>query len=187
MSDAGAAGSDGGKEANPPEDSHEINATGQKVLAVKDKRCRYCHQLFTSSSLGRHLDQYLFKKKPDGIHDVDEIRRLRSGITRRTARGANKQASPDTTGKKHTPDPHTVPPLQLNPKGGKGFRVFLNQPSWQATGVINDIPNSTPVSQLRIPTTSLERFNTLTDSNPETARALELALREVLDSIKAAT
>ncbi|WEW58101.1 hypothetical protein PRK78_003568 [Emydomyces testavorans] len=188
MSDAEAAGSDGGKEPNTREDSHEVNASGQKVPAVKDKHCRYCHQLFTSSSLGRHLDQYLFKKKPDGIHDVEEIRRLRSGITRRTARSSNKQASPDAAGTKATPDPHTIPPLQLNPKGmGKGFRVFLNQPSWQATGVINDIPNSTPVSQLKIPATPLERLNQLTDSNPETARALELALREVLDSIKAAT
>ncbi|EER23854.1 hypothetical protein D8B26_002009 [Coccidioides posadasii str. Silveira] len=188
MSDSGAAGSDGGKEANAREDSNEASAPGQKVTAVKDKKCRYCDQLFTSSSLGRHLDQYLFKKKPDGIHDVDEIRRVRSGITRRTARNSNKQASPDIAGKKPTPDPHTIPPLQLNPRGaGKGFRVFLNQPSWQATGVINDIPNSTPVSQLKIPATPLERLNQLTDSNPETARALELALREVLDSIKAAT
>ncbi|KAF5016070.1 hypothetical protein F66182_12366, partial [Fusarium sp. NRRL 66182] len=64
-----AAGDDGG---------HSGTAKG---TTAKDKECQYCHQAFTSSSLGRHLDQYLFKKKPDGIHDVEEIRRIRSSIT----------------------------------------------------------------------------------------------------------
>ncbi|KAI2069829.1 hypothetical protein LOZ39_005201, partial [Ophidiomyces ophidiicola] len=134
-------------------------ATATATAAVKDKACAYCGQLFTSSSLGRHLDQYLFKKKPDGVHDVDEIRRLRSGITRRTARSSTTTTTTTTTtaagGKASaatgSPEPSNeaplvVPPQQLNPKGaGRGFRVFLNQPSWQATGVINDLPNAPPV------------------------------------------
>lgn len=54
--------------------------------AAKDKECPYCRQAFTSSSLGRHLDLYIKPrnpKKPDGIHDVEEIRRTRGGVTRR--------------------------------------------------------------------------------------------------------
>ncbi|KAI2235132.1 hypothetical protein LOZ14_004211, partial [Ophidiomyces ophidiicola] len=176
-------------------------ATATATAAVKDKACAYCGQLFTSSSLGRHLDQYLFKKKPDGVHDVDEIRRLRSGITRRTARSSTTTTTTTTTtaagGKASaatgSPEPSNeaplvVPPQQLNPKGaGRGFRVFLNQPSWQATGVINDLPNAPPVSQLRLPTRPPARADTAAAADaPETARALELALREVLAGVHAA-
>ncbi|KAI1955476.1 hypothetical protein LOZ58_006728 [Ophidiomyces ophidiicola] len=174
--------------------------TTTATAAVKDKACAYCGQLFTSSSLGRHLDQYLFKKKPDGVHDVDEIRRLRSGITRRTARSATSTTTTATAGGSKpsaatgSPEasneaPLVVPPQQLNPKGaGRGFRVFLNQPSWQATGVINDLPNAPPVSQLRLPAragTAGAGAAAAVDA-PETARALELALREVLAGVHAA-
>ncbi|OJD17193.1 hypothetical protein AJ78_02686 [Emergomyces pasteurianus Ep9510] len=169
--------------------------TGSKPPAVKDKQCQYCHQPFTSSSLGRHLDQYLFKKKPDGVHDVEEIRRLRSGITRRTARNSSaKRESPDvgspatTAAKISDTESKTDHGSRLNGKPGKtGFQVLLNQPTWHATGVINDIPNTTQVSQLRIPAVGVDYAARSSDkTGPETTKALELALREVLDSVKAA-
>ncbi|GMG15497.1 unnamed protein product [Aspergillus oryzae] len=110
-----------------------------KNAAVKDRKCQYCHQAFTSSSLGRHLDQFLFKKKPDGVHDVEEIRRIRSGITRRQAR--------TSSGKRDTPE-RIIGKGQLDPyasdSGAKprdGVRMMFNTPTWHATGVINDIPN----------------------------------------------
>ncbi len=59
--------------------------------APKDKSCPYCHQAFTSSSLGRHLDLYIRErnpKAPDGIHDVEAIRKTRQNITRRQPKGA---------------------------------------------------------------------------------------------------
>lgn len=62
--------------------------------APKDKNCPYCGQAFTSSSLGRHLDLYIKSKNPkapDGIHDVDEIRKLRGSITRRQPRGGGRR------------------------------------------------------------------------------------------------
>lgn len=62
--------------------------------APKDKNCPYCGQAFTSSSLGRHLDLYIKEKNPkapDGIHDVDEIRKIRGGITRRQPRGGSRR------------------------------------------------------------------------------------------------
>lgn len=67
------------------------NSTGNtpKYYAPKDKACPYCGQVFTSSSLGRHLDLYIKEKNPkppDGIHDIEEIRRIRANITRRQPR-----------------------------------------------------------------------------------------------------
>src|SRR5512140_2545728 len=63
--------------------------------AAKDRNCPYCQQAFTSSSLGRHLDLYIKDKNPkppDGIHNVDEIRKIRGGVTRRQARGTPRRA-----------------------------------------------------------------------------------------------
>jgi hypothetical protein len=58
-----------GEEAGSPasDASHESvdadEANTSKVTASKDKACPYCHQKFTSSSLGRHLDQFISKKR----------------------------------------------------------------------------------------------------------------------------
>ncbi|KAK1827707.1 hypothetical protein QBC39DRAFT_361189 [Podospora conica] len=64
--------------------------SGSSALkAPKDRSCPYCHQPFTSSSLGRHLDLYIKErnpKAPDGIHNVEEIRKIRCGVTRRHPR-----------------------------------------------------------------------------------------------------
>ncbi|KAL4765826.1 uncharacterized protein BDW70DRAFT_126759 [Aspergillus foveolatus] len=186
--------------ADTPEDSGpgeetQTQGTSSKNQALKDRKCQYCNQAFTSSSLGRHLDQFLFKKKPDGIHDVEEIRRIRSGITRRQAR--------TSTGKRDTPDrgmaKGSLDSAQGGEPGGKGpIRMMFNTPTWHATGVINDIPNPSQLqeqatsrfgaSQSRMGSfapTDLGRSSAAT--NPDTVRALELALREVLDNIKAAT
>ncbi|KAL1983017.1 hypothetical protein VTN96DRAFT_564 [Rasamsonia emersonii] len=173
-----------------------------KTPAVKDRQCKYCHQAFTSSSLGRHLDQYLFKKKPDGIHDVEEIRRIRSSITRRQARSSNKRDSPDVAaakGHQHdSPGAATQDPNNRPREGGTRF--LFNTPTWHSTGVINDIPDPgasqdgtvssrLATSQSRAMSTGPLDFASRGSSsnNPDTARALELALREVLDNIKAAT
>lgn len=166
----------------------------QQQHGVKDRKCQYCQQAFTSSSLGRHLDQFLFKKKPDGVHNVEEIRRIRSGITRRQAR--------TSTGKRDTPerqsDAHGT-----GDQGGRGpeapVRMMFNTPTWHATGVINDIPNPNNAQEsavsVRMPSHSRTGSMNLPDyasrgahsQNPDTVRALELALREVLDNVKAAT
>ncbi|KAL4735800.1 hypothetical protein BDV11DRAFT_195216 [Aspergillus similis] len=182
------------EDSGPGEDT-QTQGTSSKNQALKDRKCQYCNQAFTSSSLGRHLDQFLFKKKPDGIHDVEEIRRIRSGITRRQAR--------TSTGKRDTPDrgmaKGSLDSVQGGESSGKGpIRMMFNTPTWHATGVINDIPNPNQLqeqaasrfatSQSRVGSfvpTDLGRSSATT--NPDTVRALELALREVLDNIKAAT
>lgn len=78
-------------------DSHPHGDNSQRELkAAKDRACPFCNQAFTSSSLGRHLDLYIKPrnpKPPDGVHDVDEIRKMRGGITRRQPRTSLKGGS----------------------------------------------------------------------------------------------
>jgi hypothetical protein len=72
-----------------------------QLKAAKDKNCPFCGQAFTSSSLGRHLDLYIRPKNPkapDGVHNVDEIRKLRGGITRRQAKGSVSTPRRDDSG-----------------------------------------------------------------------------------------
>ena len=186
--------------ANTPEGSTgaDENAQGGKGGSFKDRKCQYCNQAFTSSSLGRHLDQFLFKKKPDGVHDVEEIRRIRSGITRRQARtSTGKRDTPERTTGKGQLDSY---PSGESGKSRDGVRMMFNTPTWHATGVINDIPNpqQTPdassssrfaASQTRTGSMNLPDYASrgASSNNPDTMRALELALREVLDNVKAAT
>lgn len=184
-----------------PEESRDDESSSKLGnLSAKDRRCQYCDQAFTSSSLGRHLDQFLFKKKPDGIHDVEEIRRIRSGITRRQARTASgkRDDSPDSTQKKGPSDTYATGESSSKSRDAP-VRMMFNTPTWHATGVINDIPNPNPTRPLEGPrvTPSQSRSASLqlpeyasrgaTANNPDTMKALELALREVLDNIKAAT
>ncbi|KAL2810857.1 hypothetical protein BJX63DRAFT_303482 [Aspergillus granulosus] len=183
-------------EDSGPGEENQPQSGAAKNPSQKDRKCQYCNQAFTSSSLGRHLDQFLFKKKPDGIHDVEEIRRIRSGITRRQAR--------TSTGRRDTPERGTskdalgVPqPGENGPKGP--IRMMFNTPTWHATGVINDIPNPSQsqdagssrfaASQSRMGPLAIPDYGgrSPNSNNPDTVRALELALREVLDNIKAAT
>ncbi|KAJ5550142.1 hypothetical protein N7461_004840 [Penicillium sp. DV-2018c] len=187
----------------PPRGTPDGSAAGddnssRTNSSAKDRKCDYCHQPFTSSSLGRHLDQFLFKKKPDGLHDVEEIRRIRSGITRRQARTSTgkHERSPEGSQKKGTTDSYSA-----SDSGAKSretpVRMMFNTPTWHATGVINDIPNPSRApdgpriapAQSRTASLQLPDYASrgATASNPDTMRALELALREVLDNIKAAT
>ncbi|PHH87710.1 hypothetical protein CDD83_8513 [Cordyceps sp. RAO-2017] len=191
-----------------------------KTSAPKDKNCPYCRQAFTSSSLGRHLDLYIKEKNPkppDGIHDVEAIRKLRGSITRRHPRGSvgGRKASTPTT----TPRPpakrelsaaasDTHKPAAI-PKDGQyavdsTLSKFPFVTRWEATGVINDIPPKAPwdadaAQDSARPTPAMQRSlsrqaaqkaqfdvkQKLADAM-DTARAAELALRELLSSWRAA-
>jgi hypothetical protein len=191
------------------EASHDSAGATGKPHASKDKQCQYCHQYFTSSSLGRHLDQFISRKKPDGVHDVEEIRRLRGGITRRTAKGSAKQdrEGSNSTPYSTSPATHDSPPREtredLNATPVGGYRISLNAPNWQSTGVINGLPGSStasPALDSNISRNGRRNYSSVETaaakdilglrgdlgSEKDTARALELALREVLDTIKAA-
>ena len=85
-----------------------------------------------------------------------------------------------------------------NGNDGEAFRTFVNQANWQATGVINELPptprdqkstaslGSRRAAPSKIPVKdSLRRKEDLLEA-VDRARALELALREVLESYKVA-
>lgn len=83
------------------ESTTRCSAAEPLLKAAKDKHCPFCGQAFTSSSLGRHLDLYIRSKNPkaaDGLHVVDEIRKLRGGITRRQAKGSVSTPRRDDSG-----------------------------------------------------------------------------------------
>ncbi|KAL0941812.1 uncharacterized protein CTRU02_204575 [Colletotrichum truncatum] len=195
--------------------------SNQKLSAPKDKNCPYCGQAFTSSSLGRHLDLYIKEKNPkppDGIHDVDAIRRLRGGITRRQPRGslgARNASTPTGTPRAapakgdpatHDAELHQSPAL---PKDGQyavdsTLSKYPWTPSWEATGVINNIPpngetatstdgegsqnagkRQRQVSKQVMQKANFDQKHKLADAL-DTARAAELAYRELYSSLRAA-
>lgn len=202
------------------------------LKAAKDKSCPFCGQPFTSSSLGRHLDLYIKPKNPkapDGVHDVDKIRQMRGGITRRQPRASQKgHASADGTqwdsgGARHrTSEGGSASgrvldrsPVNSPVQGARGegreadAGVYVNAPSWLATGVINNLParapsrgySATPTSgqaqraqemrkdssgnRTQRPEYGNEDMWKLQET-AEVGRAAELALREVLGSLEAA-
>ena len=181
-------------------------AQGKNPATAKDKECPYCHQRFTSSSLGRHLDQYIFKKRPDGIHNIEEIRRQRGGITRRTPRQglsakhdrAGSQPTRTSSLEARSPPAANIDLLNGKVEGGVGTR--LNTFTWHSTGVINDLDTHklagqtpralTPTSNKRswgtYETGQRDAPDSRVEGDKDTVRALELALREVLDSLQAA-
>ncbi|KAI5464613.1 hypothetical protein BGZ63DRAFT_351591 [Mariannaea sp. PMI_226] len=190
--------------------------SASKLGAPKDKNCPYCQQAFTSSSLGRHLDLYIKEKNPkppDGVHDVDAIRKMRGNITRRQPRGSLTGVRREGTTPVSTPKPSArqeAPssdrprfPSPTAPRDGQ-YLVDNNyrnpfHPTWEATGVMNDIPNpgdATPepmkrpgmqrtVSKQIIQKAQFDVKQKLSDA-VDTARASELALRELLSSWRAA-
>ncbi|KAI1741573.1 hypothetical protein F4680DRAFT_415839 [Xylaria scruposa] len=227
----------GAAPANAPSTAAAESPTAQKSGATKDRQCPYCGQAFTSSSLGRHLDLYIKEKNPkppDGIHDVVAIRKLRESITRRQPRGSHARrdtsnpATPGSSSKKSpapVPDPASDPTILKPPPIPKEGQFVVDhqtlrypfQPSWEATGVINDIPATTGEhgsgsgspwesrgaraspgretsarlqNSQRVPSRAAQKMQLDTKQRlaeaVDTARAAELALRELLSSIRAA-
>jgi len=170
MADDGDAANDATAASSPSSDAnnnHEQEQEGTSKSA-KDRACPFCGQAFTSSSLGRHLDLYIKSKNPkpaDGVHDVDEIRKLRGGITRRQPRNSMKGAASRRGESVETPEgsnkPSNIRLLKessyagrtnentpaVSPvmaREGSGPVVGLNNLGWEATGVISNIPPRAP-------------------------------------------
>ena len=175
-----------------------------KSPAVKDKACPYCKQQFTSSSLGRHLDLYIKDKNakaPDAIHNVEEIRRLRGNVTRRQARtssGRREGSTPSSS--KQTPfRDQRSPSMQggyttAGHASDERIRTYLNKATWHQTGVINDLPSTTDGALYAKKSAPSKRISTREEithkqnvtEERDRAQAAELALQEVLESVKAA-
>lgn len=213
--------------------SDAVNSpAGDKQLkAVKDKQCPFCGQAFTSSSLGRHLDLFIREKnpkEPDGIHDVDEIRKVRGSVTRRqprggillrrdiststgtpTARSRRSITTEDVDNSNHL-SPSTQHDGLLSADAVQSQFPFIHP--WEASGVIRNLPPKSgesdrtadaeggqapnvdagrrPVAPQRV--ASRQALKAQLDGKQkmqealDTARAAELALREMVGSMRAA-
>jgi hypothetical protein len=206
--------------------------------SAKDRSCPFCGQAFTSSSLGRHLDLYIKPKNPkppDGVHDVEEIRKLRGGITRRqprTSKGAGAGATSSTHSRRgsntHSVTHSVAPTAPSEPARAEGrteysatpvespaavkdvhdAQVGLNQANWLATGVINNLPPRAPSRNTFETAGQAQRIHDMRHDGSgrrvqrpehegdglrklqeaaELGQAAEMALREVLGSLEAAS
>lgn len=179
----------------------DAGTPGPKYPAPKDKVCQYCGVAFTSSSLGRHLDQFIKDKKPkrpDDVHDVDEIRRLRGGITRRQPRNSLRAG-------RETLTPVSTPKLRDSSATHEGLRAKSpfspkekndSVNGWGLNGAVTDAPNGDSVPNGRRPAiqraasrqiqkAQYDSRNKAVDA-ADRARAAELALTELLGSLRAA-
>ncbi|KAI9851361.1 MAG: hypothetical protein M1838_003917 [Thelocarpon superellum] len=183
-------------EATPSTPGSSADQGVARSSAPKDKKCPYCNQAFTSSSLGRHLDLYIKDKNPkppDGVHDIEAIRKARGGITRRqarTSRGASSisaHASPEAS--------MTSPSLrvlQLESFGGRG-PAHYSEADWRSgRAAARDLETGSrpsgrrEVSRGHPSRTSLDQRLKVREALDH-GHAAELALQEVLGSIKAAS
>jgi hypothetical protein len=212
------------------------STSSHKLNVRKDRACPFCKQVFTSSSLGRHLDFFIRDKRPklpDGVHDVDKIRQLRGTITRRHARisGAKKEHLPEDRStstparsegiveatmaheeskipsvaevqhaQQPLPSSHASPrprvpiaqPPPPAPQSIEQLPVVRSEPptmaSWTATGVINGLGTGSARFPRILPRPDQQHPRAVGQDGDEydNAHAAELALREVLDTIKRA-
>jgi hypothetical protein len=186
-----------------PKGTQYVSDLGPK--AAKDKNCPFCGQAFTSSSLGRHLDLYIRAKNPkapDGIHVVDEIRKLRGGITRRQAKGsistprrddsgtstpANKKriASDDSGMLMQSPEDEDDGPLEVA-KTRQPFRdVSWSNGSHYPSRLGTKPPDPRRDASRQMKKADLEQRQR-TSEESEIASATEMALRELLRSVREA-
>lgn len=176
-----------------------------QLKAAKDKNCPFCGQAFTSSSLGRHLDLYIRPKNPkaaDGIHLVDEIRKLRGGITRRQAKGsvsiprrddsgastpANKKrsvASEDSSMLVESPEEEEDEDGLDVHKTRQQFKdVSWDSGSRQTSRLGAKTPDIRREVSRQMQKAHLDQRYRLSDE-AETANATEMALRELLKSVR---
>jgi hypothetical protein len=184
------------------------NADPPLLKAPKDKNCPFCGQAFTSSSLGRHLDLYIRPKNPkaaDGIHLVDEIRKLRGGITRRQAKGSISKKREGSHGDctpvhaKHSVASEGSSTMVQSPEDdddGLGIdlgktRGQFHEVSWGSSNrqlsqrLGTKAPETRRDASRQLRKQELDQRHRGSDEM-ETAKAAELALRELLRSMREA-
>ncbi|KAF2732562.1 hypothetical protein EJ04DRAFT_525259 [Polyplosphaeria fusca] len=171
--------------------------------APKDKLCPFCNQAFTSSSLGRHLDLYVRPKNPkpaDGVHNVDEIKKIRGGITRRQVKPTSLKKADCTplSIKKQSLTSDGSPVLVQSPTEADDSllvpktRQQFHDP-WKPRTASNilgramaTIPDFTRQASRQVHKAELDQRQKVSDED-ETAKATELALRELLKSVREAS
>lgn len=178
------------------------------LKAPKDKNCPFCGQAFTSSSLGRHLDLYIRPKNPkaaDGIHLVDEIRKLRGGITRRQAKGSISKKEDGRSGdctpvnnKQSVASEGSSTLVQSPEDDDEGLGIDMGKTRGQFKDVSWGNSNrqlsralGTKAPEMRRDASRQMRKQELgqrqrNSDETETAKAAEMALRELLKSVREA-
>jgi hypothetical protein len=140
------------------------------------------------------LDLYIKPKNPkppDGLHDVDEIRKMRGNITRRQSRVASIKRDSSTPAGPASARYLFDDKGASMPDSQRRSNWALNKLGWEATGVINDLPprieprpadgrDLTKRDQLKA---DLDERQRLADEL-DTGRAAQLALREILDTVR---
>lgn len=194
--------------AGTPRSYTEPGGSTPKTPATKNRSCPFCGAFFTSSSLGRHLDLYIKEKNPkppDGVHDVEEIRRLRGGVTRRQPRTSSVKGEDSTysSSKPTSMREQRSPSASVFSAGaghanGASAKSHLDRAKWEATAVVNDLSprlqGSERLYQLARRRTKMRNAPVKEDlarkqealEERDRGRAAELALKEVLESVKAA-
>jgi len=197
-------------------DESMATAPDNTPKAVKDRKCKFCGQMFTSSSLGRHLDLWIKEnnpRPPDGIHDVEEIRKERGAITRRRPKstgGRNTSVSigtptaPSIVSEDAERSASSSPTFQQKDKKDLTAEIASKYPfktNWQITGVMNDLGPAAAGSKegrSRGTERDTQRANAQKHLKQQlnakqevkdlkdTANAAKLALREIISSLRAA-
>ncbi|KAF2117437.1 hypothetical protein BDV96DRAFT_490507 [Lophiotrema nucula] len=188
--------------ATPRSTSNAERERERELKAPKDKNCPFCGQAFTSSSLGRHLDLYIRQKNPkapDGIHEVEEIKKIRSGITRRQVKAASikkEGGGTSTPSKKQSVTGDASPTIVHSPSEADDSLILpktrpqFNDVSWQSNGApLRTLGAKTPevrrtVSR-QVQKAELDQRHKTTD-DADTVQATEMALREVLKTVREA-
>ncbi|KAK4611744.1 hypothetical protein CLAFUW4_13403 [Fulvia fulva] len=104
---------DGGTRAMPE---------GDVSKALKDRICPFCGKNCKPGKLGPHLDRFVNPKKgrklksPDGVHDVEEIRKLRTGPNR-DWRSATFQNLVEERLPTPVSNPNETAPMAASPRG----------------------------------------------------------------------
>jgi hypothetical protein len=168
------------------------------------------------------LDLYIREKNPkapDGVHDVEAIRKLRQNITRRQPKGAvarratSASVETATTVSRRSPASgdagssaarSPLPQRDGSQTGGVAASKYPFKPRWEATGVINDLHGGAAggadgdgagrgsraaSSQRAVGRQSLKQqldMRQQMQDAQDRSRAAELALRELLSSLRAA-
>jgi hypothetical protein len=174
-----------------------------QLKAAKDKSCPFCGQHFTSSSLGRHLDLYIRHKNPkpaDGKHVVEEIKKIRGGITRRQTKTPIKRelGTPVSNSRQSIAEDGASPANAQSPGEDDDSMVesvtskqAFKDVVWQPLGAGNGQPSCTLGTKTPDVRRDVSRHTQKVDldqrqklsEEAETAKATEMALRELLKSV----
>ena len=141
------------------------------------------------------MDLFIKEKNPkhsDGVHDVEAIREMRNNITRRQPRrsAAKREVSESSSNKPSTAALEGQWSNTKSPSEGRTINAPWFHPTWEASGVITDIPTTSSEWRFETPRkgsikSEIAMKKRMIEDRTR-LRAAELALQEILDSVNSA-